>query len=184
MITVTLHGALAERFAAPPPLAVASPAEAIRALCLMLPGFRAALEASNVEIIAGDLETGRAVEVATVRERFRADERELHIAPAVEGAEDVGKIVVGALLIGASFLIPGVGPIAVQIGLGLVLGGVSGLLAPSPPRRERREEAESSSLYGDQANTATPATPLPVLFGECVVGSVVISASVVAERRA
>ena len=74
-----------------------------------------------------------------------------------------------------------------SIGAALVLGGVSQLLTPTPqigslgPASQRSTQGseldpqESYSFSGIQ-NTSRQGTPVPIVYGETVVGSVVISA--------
>jgi predicted phage tail protein len=79
-----------------------------------------------------------------------------------------------------------------SIGVALVLGGVSQLLSPTPqlgqigPASQSRntttegteiDPQESYSFSGIQ-NTSRQGTPVPVVYGETIVGSVVISAGI------
>jgi len=92
--------------------------------------------------------------------------------------------------LGASAVTAGVG-----IGLSLALGGVSQLLtpvpriappsmstgaasyAPSTMRESELDPQKSYSFTGIQ-NTSTQGTPVPIVYGETIVGSIVISANV------
>jgi predicted phage tail protein len=107
----------------------------------------------------------------------------------------VGRIIVGALLIIGSFFIPGVAlfgvllaPIALGVGASLVLGGVAQLLSPVPqtnlnPGGEKDPKVNSYSFSGIQ-NTSRSGLPIPVIYGEVVVGSITISAGTTAEATA
>ena len=84
----------------------------------------------------------------------------------------------------------------VGIGVGLVLGGVSQLLTPVPriappsmtssgaasysPSTMRESELDPQKSYSFTGiqNTSTQGTPVPIIYGETVVGSVVISANI------
>jgi len=129
----------------------------------------------------------------------------LRIIPVIGGAgSTVGRILLGVGLIAASFLLPGagifgatsifgitaaqggvvlasVGTILSGVGATLVLGGVSQLLSPVPTntlgQRETQDPRKSFSFSGIQ-NTARQGTPVPVVYGETVVGSVVISVGI------
>jgi len=118
--------------------------------------------------------------------------QELRIIPVVAGAGNVGRIIVGALLIVASIFIPPLAaigtlgltaPIAIKglvasIGGFLVLGGIVGLLTPTPTlNREEADPRKSFSFSGIQ-NTSRPGLPVPVVYGEILVGSVVVSAGI------
>ena len=118
--------------------------------------------------------------------------QELRIIPVVAGAGNVGRIIVGALLIVASIFIPPLAtigtlgltaPIAIKglvasLGGFLVLGGIAGLLTPMPTlNREEADPRKSFSFSGIQ-NTSRPGLPVPVVYGEILVGSVVVSAGI------
>jgi len=101
-----------------------------------------------------------------------------------------GFLASSAFTLGAKAVTYGVG-----IGLSLALGGVSQLLtpvpriappstsngaasyAPSTMRESELDPQKSYSFTGIQ-NTSTQGTPVPIAYGEIIVGSVVISANV------
>ena len=67
-----------------------------------------------------------------------------------------------------------------NIGLGLTLMGVSEMLFPMPKPKEFKSEQDpqlSFSFSGTQ-NTSRAGTPVPIVYGEIVTGSVVISGAV------
>jgi len=89
-----------------------------------------------------------------------------------------------------------IGTIASAVGVALVLGGVSQLLSPTPQLGQigpasqsmgggrttttegtEMDPQESYSFSGIQ-NTSRQGTPVPVVYGETIVGSVVISAGI------
>ena len=94
----------------------------------------------------------------------------------------------------ATGFVLGAGAAAVigSVGVALILGGVSQLLSPTPqlgqigPASQSRntttegteiDPQESYSFSGIQ-NTSRQGTPVPVVYGETIVGSVVISAGI------
>ena len=115
-----------------------------------------------------------------------------------------GIFLIGAAFLtgGASIGLLGLAaPIAVKtilggIGLSLALGGVSQLLTPVPriappsmassgaasssPSTMRESELDPQKSYSFTGiqNTSTQGTPVPIIYGETVVGSVVISANI------
>jgi len=111
----------------------------------------------------------------------------ISITPVLVGSGAVGRIIAGALLVVASFLIPGVAlfgvalaPILLGVGASLVLGGVAELLSPTPntnlnPGGEKDPRMQSYSFSGIQ-NTSRSGLPIPIIYGETVVGSITISA--------
>lgn len=111
------------------------------------------------------------------------------IVPVITGAggSAAGRIAVGLGLIATSFLIgPGaalfgvaVKPLVFGIGASLVLGGVSQLLTPTP---KLNTGLDSSPAAGDAyafnqiVNVTRQGVPVPLIYGEPICGSVVISA--------
>lgn len=114
----------------------------------------------------------------------------IRIAPVVAGAGTVGRILLGVALIAASFFIPGSAALAIgalKVGVGsavfglgvtMVLGGVAQLLTPVPKLDAASEQdpRRSFSFSGIQ-NTSRQGTPVPIIYGETLVGSIVISAA-------
>lgn len=187
MITVRLYGHLAKKFGRTHQFEVRTPREAVRALCANFPGFRGHVLQHN--------EPGYHVRVG---KEYRDEEgleypasEEIKIVPAVGGASAVGRIILGAALIffapmaaGWVFantamvgLATGIATFAPQIGMALVLGGVSQLLF-SPPQAQsvERPENKPSFAFDGPVNTMQQGNPVPICYGELIVGSQVISA--------
>jgi predicted phage tail protein len=90
-------------------------------------------------------------------------------------------------LVAASFFIPGValfgvalGPVLFGIGVSLVLGGITQLLAPKTPTQQKEKDPQqvnSYSISGVQ-NTSRQGVPVNVVYGEIVTGAIIISAGV------
>jgi predicted phage tail protein len=115
--------------------------------------------------------------------------QELRIIPVIAGAGAVGRIIVGVALVAFSLLLPGVGAaiggaLMTKIGLvgaSLILTGIAGLLTPTPKLTQGADSEgdprKSFSFSGIQ-NTSRAGVPVPVVYGETIVGSVVISAGI------
>ena len=122
---------------------------------------------------------------------------DIHFIPVIAGAGGgTRKFLLGAALIGFAFMLPVAVPFAplqfgglsgfvgansflANIGLGLALSGVSEMLFPMPKPQEFNSEQDpqlSFSFSGIQ-NTSRAGTPVPVVYGEIITGSVVISAA-------
>ena len=129
-------------------------------------------------------------------------QEDIHIVPVIAGAGGgTGKILLGAALIGGAFLFTPLtagsffSPIvaqgsfaaalpmtkaAVALGGALILSGVSDMLFPLPKPKEFKSEQDpqlSFSFSGTQ-NTSRAGTPVPIVYGEIITGSVVISGAV------
>ena len=122
---------------------------------------------------------------------------DIHFVPVISGARGFGRILLGAVLIGAAFLAPGstlvfgkgfgaslakagfLTKAAIGIGGSLVLSGVSDLLFPLPelPDFSSEQDPRLSFSFSGTQNTARAGTPVPIVYGEIMTGSVVISTS-------
>ena len=132
---------------------------------------------------------------------------DIHFIPVITGAgRGFGKILLGAALIGVAILAPGAGFMAGggfgfagagamagkfsfaamlgNIGIGLVLTGVSEMLTPLPKRQEfnSEEDPRLSFSFGGTQQTGRAGTPVPLVYGEIFTGSVVISGSIDTEQ--
>ena len=129
-------------------------------------------------------------------------QEDIHFIPVISGAgRGVGKFLIGAVLIGIAIAAPGAGFLAQgslgfgstavgggfslaatlgNIGIGLTLMGVSEMLFPLPNPQDFNSEGDpqlSFSFSGVQ-NTSRAGTPVPIVYGEIITGSVVISAGI------
>ena len=122
---------------------------------------------------------------------------DIHIVPIITGAgSNTGKILLGAALIGLSFVSFGgaaglgaafsggqVGFISQSLALvggSLVLQGVSNMLfpLPEPPEFEDSEDPRISFSFSGIQNVSRAGVTHPIVYGEVVTGSVLISAGV------
>ena len=105
--------------------------------------------------------------------------QELRIIPVVAGAGAVGRIIAGIALT-AIGIVTGITPL-IYLGAQLVIGGVAGLLTPTPKLTQGADSEgdprKSFSFSGIQ-NTSRAGVPVPVVYGETLVGSVVVSAGI------
>lgn len=122
---------------------------------------------------------------------------EIKIIPVIAGSgRGFGKILLGAALIGLSFLLPGpaipfknlqfgggalftggttIARSLAYIGAALVLQGIADLFTPAV---EPEAEDPLSANFSNAINTTLATVPIPILYGECITGSVVISAGI------
>ena len=125
--------------------------------------------------------------------------QDIHFIPVIAGAGrgGLGKILLGAALIACAFMFTpltfanfstttigftsaGIGKAFVYLGASLVFQGVSDMLFPLPKPKEFKSEQDpqlSFSFSGTQ-NTSRAGTPVPIVYGEIVTGSVVISGAI------
>ena len=127
-------------------------------------------------------------------------QEDIHIVPVISGAgRGFGKILLGAALIAGAFFLPAsipggaasfnlttglsggfIAKSMVYLGASLAIMGVSEMLFPMPKPKEFKSEQDpqlSFSFSGTQ-NTSRAGTPVPIVYGEIVTGSVVISGAI------
>ena len=135
-------------------------------------------------------------------------QEDIHFVPVITGAgRGFGKILLGAALIGLSFIsfggAPGLGAAfkggfsaakfakvgfiskgLAGLGTALVLSGVSDMLFPLPKIEdfESEEDPRLSFSFGGTQQTGRAGTPVPLVYGEIFTGSVVISGSIDTEQ--
>lgn len=182
---VLLRGHLGARFCPRYDLACDSPADAVRALCSRVPGFRDYVTeakggfkvlVNNQPIGIDDL--GNATGGKSIR-----------IVPVVSGASgDVGKIILGAALVAVSFYVPAawgatgkiIGGMAMSMGSAMALGGVVGLLTSSPnaPGANGTDPSKSYLFSGGGANPTGQGGKIPVLLGRMKIQGIRISGGI------
>lgn len=169
---------------------VASAAEAVRFLLANFPQLERHMADQHYRVSVGSYD------LTESELHDPAGRQVIKIVPVVAGAGAVGRIIAGVALIGLSILTAGatigllglaaplaISPILVGIGASLVLGGVAQLLTPVPKMPQGaasntdQDPRKSYSFSGIQ-QTSRQGVPVPVVYGETLVGSVVISAGI------
>jgi predicted phage tail protein len=207
--TIHLHGAAALQFGGPFLLDVASPAEAVRALIRMKPGFHKFLENADWKVIRGPKDTGAESDIDEVKMTF-GKVAELHMIPYPIGfkAGGAGKIIIGAIIaIAAVVLSPFTGGASLGVamaataafgvtygsiamfGISMILAGMASMLSAHPKggnsaSREAPDQ-KPSFLFNGPVNVTQEGEPIPLVFARKIrVGSVVGSAGIFTEEIA
>ena len=165
---------------------VASAAEAVRFLCVNFPQLEKHMADQHYRVSVGKYDL-------TLDEiHDPAGQQDIDIVPVVAGAGVVGRILAGVALVALSFVSFGAGAFAgvgvagafgstalAGIGASLILGGIAQLLTPMPKLNGKKESdpRESYNFSGIQ-NTSRQGVSVPLIFGEILAGSIVISASI------
>ncbi|MGW8276094.1 tail assembly protein [Xanthomonas axonopodis] len=185
---VRLYGVLRAKFGKEFRLAVASPAEAIRALSVQLPGFQAFLMGAK----------DRGLTFAVFNGRRNLSEDQLHdppgddairIAPVLQGSKRGGVLqtIIGAVLIvaGAFLMWTPFGVPLVSAGVSMVIGGVVQMLSPTQKGLGTQDSPENrpSYAFNGPVNTQAQGNPVPVAYGDTWTGSAVISGGIFAEDQ-
>ena len=124
---------------------------------------------------------------------------EIKIIPVVTGAGATGRIIAGIALIALAVVTANVAAgaalagtlsgfalqavafgtqLAVMVGASLAIGGVAQLLTPTPKINKDEGDPRKSFSFSGIQNTTRQGTPVAVIYGETLVGSVVISAGI------
>ena len=158
---------------------VATAAEAMRFLLVNFPQLERHMIDQHYRVSVGGYD------LATDELHDPAGQQQIKIVPVLAGAGALGRILAGAALLAIGFLVPGIGALGVKIligvGASLVLGGVAQLLTPVPQiptgANTDQDPRKSYSFSGIQ-QTSRQGVPVPIVYGETLVGSVVISARI------
>ena len=166
-----------------------STADAIRFLVTNFPKLEAHMADKHYKVLVDD---------------YDIDKNEIHnpigqsdisIVPVITGAGGVGRALAGVALIGLAFATGGAGlslglsgftggagisAVVGNIGIGLTLMGVSEMLFPLPKPQDfsNEEDPRISFSFSGIQNTSRAGTSHPIVYGEIITGSVVISAGI------
>ena len=172
---------------------VATPAEAIQALCVNFKGLDKYLLDSEKDGVAYKVKVGKEkIEKDNIKDLGMPwSYRDVFsIRPVIQGAgRGFGRFLTGALLVGASFLVPAgwtigtfgstFGTINVAASLAgfgtlMMISGAAEMLSPQPELPTEPNRLESFALTGLN-NLNTIGSAIPIAYGRVFVGSTVIS---------
>ena len=167
---------------------VNSTADAIRFLVSNFPKLEAHMANRHYKVIVDDYD------IDETQLHDPIGQSDINIVPIISGAGgNLGKILLGAALIGGAFAFGGLTfagglgkslagasgftKAAFGIGSALVIGGVSDMLFPVDTSIDEEDPRRSVNFSGIQ-NTTRAGTTHPIVYGEIITGSVVISAGI------
>ena len=206
--TVKVYGHLAEHcgqsvFEA----LVRVPADAIKFLLCNFPELRGLMRDGYYKVAVGKYDLQLADHPEQLHYPMAADDV-VKVIPVVSGAggRGVGQILLGAALIGAAvFLAPAAAGVAAggqagflgatgtgflsasvsaaagNLGLALALGGIATMITPVP-QQEIPGEGQGGFGFSGMQNTNQEGIPVPVVYGEMIVGSVVLSTRLITNK--
>ena len=172
---------------------VATAAEAVRFLLANWPELEAHMSDQHYRVSIGTYD------IDLEELHHPAGAAPISFVPVVAGAGAVGRILAGIALIALAF-IPGIGTATAAaiaagakagftvvgtalfgLGASLALGGVAQLLTPTPkvPQgADKQDDPRKSYSFSGIQNTSRQGVPVSIVYGETIVGSVVISAGI------
>ena len=188
-VKVKLLGELGRKFGRSYEFMALSPKEVLSALSNQLDGFRDYLRGAHENGVFFKLVTADPEGIDYNECMMPCDT--LVIAPVITGAGgsgmSIGKILLGAVLIGLAF-IPGIGTVAATgafsstgtalfgIGGSLLFGGIAELLTPTP---KQPKETEQSFLFDRAADLTSQGLPIPLLYGRFLAASPLVISSAI-----
>jgi len=184
---------------------VANPAEAVRFLLANFPTVRSHMSDQYYKVLISN----NALDIGDQPEQLHypiGAEEEIKIVPVMAGAGGVGKILAGVALIAAAIIlgpvaggflglgvtgaIGGSAAVAIgTIGASLVLGGVAQLISPVPQlgvsaglgETFSSQDPRKSYNFSGIQNVSRQGVPVPIVYGETIVGSVTVSAAILTD---
>lgn len=191
MRTIRLYGRLAKFLGRRKFIAdVANAAEAVRFLLANFPSLQEHMADQHYKVVVGEHHLAE-----DELHMPSSSAEDVRIIPVIAGAGATGRIIAGVALVALSLLFaPGAAlassaftlgsqavGIGVGIGLSLALGGVAQLLTPvptTPTGPDSSDDPRKSYSFSGVQNVSRQGVPVPIVYGECLVGSVVISAGI------
>jgi predicted phage tail protein len=175
---------------------VHSAAQAIRFLVVNFPQLEAHMADRYYKVSVGNWE------IKKEELNYPNGQEDIKIVPIVggEGGRGTGRFLLGIGLIGAAILLPGAAPvlgtsgftaaagtagftaIVGNIGIALALTGLSQMLTPVENIKEEEQDPRKSFNFSGIQNTSRAGVPVPVVYGQTMVGSIVVSANIENEQ--
>ena len=177
---------------------VHSAAQAMRFLVVNFPQLEKHMADRYYKVSVGDWE------VKQEEIHYPNGQEDIKIVPIVggEGGRGTGRFLLGVALVGAAIFLPGAAPIlgaggfsagasgfiagaaAVigNVGIALALSGLSQMLTPVEDIKEEEQDPRRSFNFSGIQNTSRAGVPVPVVYGQTMVGSIVVSANIENEQ--
>lgn len=200
--TIRLYGTLGASFGRVHRLAVSNAAEAIHALCILIPGFERFLMESKDRGLTYSVFLGRN-NISQDRLKAPSGKTDIRIAPVIIGSKRAGSLqtIIGvALIVAASYFTGGMASggsgllgagagtgwtAAANFGIAMAMGGVMQMISPQAKGLGSIDTPRNRASYSfnGPVNTSAQGNPVGLLYGQAIVGSAVISAGIYAQDQ-
>ena len=182
--TIKLYGILAKKFGKEFHLAVDNTREAMRALCVQVPGFEHFMLHAHEQ----------GLEFAVFQDKQNISETELDmstsakvikVVPKVKGAGGAVQTILGAVLVVVGVLVTvgtlgggaALGAGLIGAGAGMMVGGIAMMLMPKVENQDQNQDGNKANKgFGGAVTTVAQGNPVPVLYGQREVGGFIASA--------
>ncbi len=182
--TIKLYGILAKKFGKEFRLDVENTREAMRALCVQVPGFEHFMLHAHEQ----------GLEFAVFQDKQNISETELDmstsakvikVVPKVKGAGGAVQTILGAVLVVVGVLVTvgtlgggaALGAGLIGAGAGMMVGGIAMMLMPKIDNQDQNQDGNKANKgFGGAVTTVAQGNPVPVLYGQREVGGFIASA--------
>lgn len=191
--TIELHGALAEKFGKYFKLQVDTAREAAHAIAEQLPEFKRFMLTAEQAGMRFAIFLDEQTKERNIGEDDLdniTDAQTIHIVPRLMGSGGKAfgwlQVVAGAALVGFGAFTFGatssIGMGMIGAGAGLMIGGATSLLMPTPKLDVQDEDGNRANYgFGGAVTTTAQGNAVPILYGERMVGGFLISAGIYTE---
>lgn len=183
--TIKLYGILAKKFGKEFRLDVENTREAMRALCVQVPGFEHFMLHAHEQ----------GLEFAVFQDNQNIGESEIEmttnaqvikVVPRVMGAGGAVQTIIGAVLVVVGIVVTGmtfggaapIGAALIGAGIGMMVGGIAMMLMPKTEttQDENQDGNKANKGFGGAVTTVAQGNPVPVLYGQREIGGFIASA--------
>lgn len=179
---------------------VSTPAEAIKAMLMQVPGFDEAFRSADKKGVKFAIRTEKR-DITDVAQLHMGKPKILRLIPKYSGGKNGGAsfLAVAAIIAATVFTGGAAGfgagawfaagsasaAIATSIAVSLALGGITQLLSPKAEGLKTKSDVENEASYafGGPVNTTAQGQPVPLFYGYREVGGAVISVAILSEDK-
>ena len=178
LTTIKLNGALGDNFLPEIQADAHTVREVINFLCCYFEDFKHYVLSTDwmYSIVIKAANWQRAVDENSPELLLPITGLTVEITPHIQGSGGVGKFLTNIAMIGigvALVAIPGVGPVAVGLGWGLIISGATGLLQSilfgNPSVDSNAIDDRRSTFFQSPGYSTKEGTPIPLAFGKVLV---------------
>lgn len=190
--TIRLYGVLGATFGRVHKLAVETPAEAIRAMSIVIPGFEKFMNTAKKRGLTFAIFSGKRNLDVNGMGIDRGGE-DIRIAPVLIGSKSGGifQTILGVVLVAVGVVYGyfsedwSTAAYIIETGVSMTVGGVIQLLSPQASGLLSKQDADNKASYafGSPTNTVSQGYPVPLLYGRRRIGGAIISAGIYVEDQ-
>ncbi|WP_320535270.1 tail assembly protein [Robbsia andropogonis] len=179
---IRLYGYLGAKFGRVHRFVISSPADAIRALVRMVPGFERELMTAKDRGVRYSIFVDK-LNIPEDTLAYPSGGSDVRIAPVAHGRKaGLWQTIAGAALfvVGAvsTYFGNAYGPSMMAMGASMALGGIAQMLTRQPS--SNTGTSKTSYYFSGAENNTSQGGPVPLLYGRMRVGSTVLSESILA----